>query len=126
MRSTLGMERKRLRDRARMLALAVVARAHEDEHRRIYHAEVYGSQQARWNRALGVIARRYDDEYRAALADALNELGYESHACSSTSAAATIGQETSGPGAASTARDLPEPDERSEMADRTRSMAGPA
>ena len=86
MRTREGLERKRLRDRARMRALAVVARGHENEHRRLYHAETEGSQQARWNRALGEVARRYPMEYQRAFA-------VELHRCNSQSQATTMAPE---------------------------------
>jgi hypothetical protein len=117
-RSREGLERKRLRDRARMRALTTVSSYHRDEHSCLYHAEVGGSQQARWNRAMAEVARRYDNQYRAEFAAELAVLGYEPHPCNSHPAALLSASETSGTGAALTARSLPEPPlEGSEMAE---------
>lgn len=88
-----------------MRALTTVSSYHRDEHSRLYHAEVGGSQQARWNRAMAEVARRYDNQYRAEFAAELAVLGYEPHPCNPSPSAATIAPETSGPGAALTARD---------------------
>lgn len=116
MRSWEGRERKRMRDRARMRALIAVSSYHRDEHRAAYQAEVGGSQQARWNRAMVTIARRYPGQFSVVRDAELAVLGYKPHPCNPEPTPVQSATELSGPGAALTARDLPEPGERSEMA----------
>jgi hypothetical protein len=116
-RSREGLERKRLRDRARMRALTTVSSYHRDEHSRLYHAETEGSQQARWNRALGEVARRYPMEYQRAFA-------VELHRCNSQSQATTMGPENECcPAACDDRAAFPNPSEGSEMDERTHAVA---
>ena len=119
-----GWERRLLRDKARVRARVTVMREHRDEFDAIREADPDRSPSRIFTRSLRELSRRHPDEFRAAYTAALDALGYESHPCSSQSTTATMAGETSGPGTCDNRPGtVPEPGQRSEMAERTQRVA---
>lgn len=102
-----GWERRLIRDRARNRARVVVKHQHPDEYDAIVAADPDRRESRKRARAYRALADLHPDEYRTAYEQALADQGYESEfqSCNSVSPTATVALETSGPGAALTARD---------------------
>lgn len=111
-----GWERRKMRDKARQRARIEVSKHFPREFRSLMAADTDRRYGRKYSRSLRTLAAAHPDLfdwwYRAHLA----EMGYEPHACNSMSTRVGSGSEISGPRAARTAGDLPEPSEGSEMA----------